>query len=877
MPINADKLHLWKADIARSVDFYNDWFMSFAPEAYRTQRVKQAQIVETEMQRTNYLRNISPELLKAYPSVLPLLRMATAPPLARDRLAGLAYVNRSLINSMEGTKKHPPRIPPRISEDDLMGQLERICDIIEGLIDEDLCPWKNTENEPLEDEIERAALVLADRLSRTTTDPIIRNAQEKRQLKTLHEWLERHDYEHVTSASIPDIIKMAPGTFTFLHNVPVTTTTRSGQDKRINITVDALVMPYNASPGSIPIIIEAKSAGDFTNPNKRQKEEAQKANQLRAEYGPNVRFILFLCGYFDSRYLGYEAAEGLDWVWEHRSNDLAKLGLADDSSNGENPSSGDYGDSGDSDPPIIADPDPGFSTKEAKRLILQRHLDAQKTQLDRNKLGQFATPSPLAEDMVRYAATLLPEDESIAFLEPALGTGAFFSALTRVFPKKQIRRAKGFEIDPHYGRPAKELWKDTLLDVELADFTEANPHAQPPFDLLITNPPYSRHHHLSRADKERFRAQAARLTGTILSGLSGLYVYFIYLAHAWLRGGGIGGWLIPSDFMYVNYGKQLRDYLLDKVTLLHVHQFDPEDVQFDNALVSSTVLWLKKEISPPNHEVLFTYGGSLLEPTQFQRVDTTTLRKLSKWHRLFARHATPRDGVAVRLGDLFTIKRGLATGANKFFIMTPEEATERELPNEFLTPILPSPRYLPDDIIKTDIDGLPAIGHKLFLLNCRLPEREVKANYPSLWRYLQEGVTSGISERYLCSKRSPWYLQEEREPAPLLCSYMGRSAEGKATPFRFILNHSQAIAPNVYLNLYPKPHVKRALTLNPDLISTVWEALRAISVEALLSNGRTYGGGLHKLEPNELMNAPIYGLSEELAPKEAPQRELFLT
>jgi len=40
-------------------------------------------------------------------------------------------------------------------------------------------------------------------------------------------------------------------------------------------------------------------------------------NQLRRTHGDNVRYILFLCGYFDSGYLGYEAAEGIDWVWEH--------------------------------------------------------------------------------------------------------------------------------------------------------------------------------------------------------------------------------------------------------------------------------------------------------------------------------------------------------------------------------------------------------------------------------------------------------------------------------------------------------------------------------------------------------------------------------
>ncbi len=52
-----------------------------------------------------------------------------------------------------------------------------------------------------------------------------------------------------------------------------------------------------------------------------------KMHQLRASYGNTVVFVLFLCGYFGSDYLGYEAAEGIDWVWEHRVDDLKLLGL----------------------------------------------------------------------------------------------------------------------------------------------------------------------------------------------------------------------------------------------------------------------------------------------------------------------------------------------------------------------------------------------------------------------------------------------------------------------------------------------------------------------------------------------------------------------
>jgi hypothetical protein len=75
------------------------------------------------------------------------------------------------------------------------------------------------------------------------------------------------------------------------------------------------------------LLVEAKSAGDFTNVNKRRKEEAKKMEQLRRTFGGEVEYVLFLCGYFDSGYLGYEAAEGIDWVWEHRMDDLAEFGV----------------------------------------------------------------------------------------------------------------------------------------------------------------------------------------------------------------------------------------------------------------------------------------------------------------------------------------------------------------------------------------------------------------------------------------------------------------------------------------------------------------------------------------------------------------------
>ena len=232
-------------------------------------------------------------------------------------------------------------------------------------------------------------------------------------------------------------------------------------------------------------------------------------------------------------------------------------------------------------------------TLEQRRLTLQAKLDEQKTQIERNRLGQFATPTALAQNILQYAATLLPRGESVRFLDPAIGTGSFYSALRTVFPKIKITEALGFEIDPHYGKPSTDLWRDSGLTLKLSDFTHATPDAR--FNLIICNPPYVRHHHLKSGDKNRLQMETLKASGMKISGLAGLYCHFLGLSHAWMTDGGVAGWLVPSEFMDVNYGQAIKRYLLERVTLLHIHRFDPNDVQFADALVSSAVVWFRKK------------------------------------------------------------------------------------------------------------------------------------------------------------------------------------------------------------------------------------------------------------------------------------------
>lgn len=111
------------------------------------------------------------------------------------------------------------------------------------------------------------------------------------------------------------------------------------------------------------------------------------------------------------------------------------------------------------------------SHSEPFRLKLQVDLDAVKTQEERNRLGQFAAPTALATDILSCARSLLPDDVLVRFLDPAFGTGSFYSALNHVIPAVRIARACGFEIDPHYGQEAQRLWQATPLMLYLKDFT----------------------------------------------------------------------------------------------------------------------------------------------------------------------------------------------------------------------------------------------------------------------------------------------------------------------------------------------------------------------------------------------------------------------
>lgn len=489
--------------------------------------------------------------------------------------------------------------------------------------------------------------------------------------------------------------------------------------------------------------------------------------------------------------------------------------------------------------------------RESVRCQLQAELDSEKSLNDRRALGQFSTPSRLAKEIVEFSAKLIPG--KIRFMDPAFGTGAFYSWIVSEF-QTQLETAIGYEIDPHYYFPAKKLWSECNLNLINTDFMMADPKYK--CNLLICNPPYTRHHLIPADYKVVLHNQILNETTISLSGLSGMYCYYLLGCHKWLEPNAISVWLIPSEFMDVGYGKELKEYLLNNVTLMGVHRYNPEEVQFNDALVSSAIVWFRNAVPPSEHDILFSYGGTLQNPNISRFITKSLLTNEPKWTRFPIKEERNHLGV-VPFSLFFNVKRGIATGDNHFFILERTEAEKLGLPKKYLQPILPSPRHLKKNVILSDSEGFPSNIPQLVLLNCCDDEKTIEEYSAKTYEYLKKGVPD-VSSRYLCKKRKAWFFQEQRSAAPLLCSYMGR---GNNSPFRFILNESEAIATNSYLMIYPTEHFNKSYGLSKESLSKAWLYLNRNSVK-LLEEGRIYGGGLQKIEPKELLNVDLSDFDE---------------
>ena len=472
----------------------------------------------------------------------------------------------------------------------------------------------------------------------------------------------------------------------------------------------------------------------------------------------------------------------------------------------------------------------------------------------RRRLGQFATPHDIAEFMVSYGLGSGVK----TVLDPACGTGVFLDKLLEAGSGAALY---GIDVDPmmvnacrldvvtRHGAAASGR-----LRLRAADYL-AGDAGIPPVDFLVCNPPYVGFHGFDRGAITRVGREA----GIKLSRLTNLYALFMLRASRSVREGGTMVFITPAEFFYTGYGRAVKSFMVENLTLDALVTFDFGEKVFDRALTTSTIsIMTNKRPAAGHRTALVAAGGSLdgvrramsgvpQKGVRVRRMRQDRMDPGSKWQNYFA-GAAPAGGrtraLLVPLSHEADVKRGIASGSNDFFTLTDAEREHWGIEDRFLVPVVSRARQAAGyEVTRGHMKELAAAGQKVHLLRCTGPPSA------SLLRYIRDGERRGIDGRYLCRHRTPWYSTEKRGAAPILATVFSRSN------MRFVHNKAGCLNLAAYHGVYPRyggaGRIKALLCyLNSGLCASVQRGAR-----------REYGGGLHKFEPGDLLGLPVLPVS----------------
>lgn len=484
----------------------------------------------------------------------------------------------------------------------------------------------------------------------------------------------------------------------------------------------------------------------------------------------------------------------------------------------------------------------------------------------------YVTPPEYARDMAECALEAFGDDsKKILFGDSAIGTGALFIAIKRLIDTTNkdhhkaysFASAIGIDIDEKMTKESFLRYSKRNLIVIYGDAISPNIDVGEKRNMMIVNPPYNRHEEIPEDYRDTAKELAEAQTGIRISAKAGLYVYHLLIMDKWLDDDGVGVWLLPTIFLQSKYGKAVRQYLTENVQLLRLHIYNEEKPQFHDTKVATTIVVFKKKPPITRQKIVVTYGDSIAEPQFSKSISLDEFRMKNNWRSLICNHEDKdsKTGSNIKFSSLFDIKRGLATGANSFFVLERDTAQKYEIPNEALKPILPKARHLKSLIIEAQSDGYPDVNPQMVLIDCNLNEEEIKKQFPAFYEYLQKAKKkdskgNAIINRTLVKSRKPWYKQEFREPPLFLFTYMGRR-KTNLPPLYFLLNKSKAIALNTYLLLYPKAWLRDAIRKDDSLCEELLSSLNKSAEKIISQQTRVYSGGLQKVEPNELKDMLI--------------------
>lgn len=470
----------------------------------------------------------------------------------------------------------------------------------------------------------------------------------------------------------------------------------------------------------------------------------------------------------------------------------------------------------------------------------------------RRWLGTFFTPQP-ALDYIHAIVKSLPERPRVV-ADPGAGVGAFTVSALRWWKDCEVHAVDVNLVTLGLLSTRPNLFHRSLagsqqgrLQVRHENFLEWLTLRWPRLPgprLLLGNPPYTRHQQLTAAEKLAARAAAGELAPGARSGLS---TYFLAASLAALRPDDALCFLLPANWLEADYARSVRQRIWSSVKRrVDLHLFSNELNVFPGAQVAAMVILIGPEKRRSQAFRLAEVSGDV--DSGFERGPTAVIQRVGSTPVSFS----PQKLLATRssfsstavqgsrqLGVFAVVRRGVATGANSFFLRTRQEA--ESLPIGACVPAISRLRDLPvDDLDHESHAQLGKLGARCWLLALD----ETMAASPLVKELIAEGEAANIHKGYLCRTRDPWYAVENIPTPDILIGPMGKDS------FRIVVNTIGAIPTNtlygIRLRARAESNAKGVLALASWLRSKEGQI-------ALRSAARNHhGDGLVKLEPGAL-------------------------
>jgi hypothetical protein len=461
--------------------------------------------------------------------------------------------------------------------------------------------------------------------------------------------------------------------------------------------------------------------------------------------------------------------------------------------------------------------------------------------VNRRVLGTFFTPSPVVSHMLRLCQDLQPQ----TVIDPGAGVGAFSLAATTTWAPVDVLAVDVNVVTLGLLAAHEERLKSTgiqarlhLVHQDFLTWSSAIPTLPGP-RLILGNPPYTRHQHMTAQDKQVAQQAAGPLVD---SGLAGLSTYFLAACIRALSPEDSLCLLLPGNWCQARYGREARKWLWtarDREVRL---QFFPSTAEvFPGTQVTAMILYVGPQ-SDSSTRPFAVQNAEIIDGkvalTNYKRVVRTgpTPPRFTRLHRM-----PTDDSSTLLLSDIIGVRRGVATGANQFFFMTDE--VKETLPADVVVPALLRASHVEGDVLDAAtfaLNGERGLQRWLLQIPAERPITE-----PPLRNLLELGEHNGYHLRHLTSRRPSWYSVERVDAPDMFFSPFAHRSH------RVISNETGAVASN---NLY-------GIYVNADSAwnsSQLAEWLRSAPGQAALADrARDYQGHSHKLEPSDLLRTRI--------------------